>query len=390
MTSLEHTIRRLQEELKQKDKEMARKDKEMAREIARKDKIIDSLRSTINDEDDLWKVTKDRHGIDAVLLHSREIIHHILNDNGKLAAMAGQDKDRFGYIYDKFEKESHSDAPLFAEDEIPDPGNRCLLDRRSVLLLALIRKRVGLTQDGLGVLFDVDQSTVSRYLKFADMILDKILPTAKKMTSLVTNTKTEKDLEVFIPDRILKIDGTEVPRQRPTDRDARKKTYSGKKKQFTFNTTIVTNNDGLILAAGRTFEGSTHDLTMIAQDPIDFGKWSKGMYKNDTPEDKKFTILGDKGYIGMEKHYPGINLIVPKKKPPKGELTEQHKKNNQKISGKRITVEHSIGRIKQWGMMNGPYDGTLEEFQAELMVTTGLANFAMLWDPKRKRPRIDY
>lgn len=207
------------------------------------------------------------------------------------------------------------------------------------------------------------------------------------MASLVKNARTEEELRRLIPEKILKVDGTEVPRQRPTDKEARK-THSGKKKRFTFNTTVITNKDGLILSLGKTFEGGTHDLTMIAQDMIDFGRWSEGMYQTNTPEDKKFTILGDKGYIGMEKHYPGVNLIVPKKSA-KGELTEQQKQNNKKISSKRITVEHSIGRIKQWGMMNGPYD-TLEEFQTELMVTTGLANFAMLWDSKRKRPRINY
>ena len=207
------------------------------------------------------------------------------------------------------------------EGEIPDPGNRCLLERRSVLLLALMRKRAGMTQDMLGVLFDVDQFTVSRYLKFADIILDKILPTAKKMTSLITKAKAEEELRRFVPEKILKVDGTEVPRQRPTDKEARK-TYSGKKKRFTFNTTIITNNDGLILSLGKIFEGGTHDLTMIVPDTIDFGRWSEGMYQTNTPEDKKFTILGDKGYTGMEKHYPGVNLIVPKKSA-KGELTEQ-------------------------------------------------------------------
>ena len=63
------------------------------------------------------------------------------------------------------------------------------------------------------------------------------------------------------------------------------------------------------------------------------------------------------------------------------------------------SLEHTIRRLQEelkqkvkeiTRMMNEPYSGTLEEFQTELMLTTGLANFAMLWDPKRKRPRIDY
>ena len=53
----------------------------------------------------------------------------------------------------------------------------------SVILLALFRKRSNVTQDALGVLFDViDQSTVCRYLQFADSVLAGILPTADRMT----------------------------------------------------------------------------------------------------------------------------------------------------------------------------------------------------------------
>ena len=53
---------------------------------------------------------------------------------------------------------------------------------------------------------------------------------------------------------------------------------------------------------------------------------------------------------------------MPKKKPKGAEMTALQKKKNMRISGKRITVEHAIGRIRQWGMMEGPYDGTAEQF----------------------------
>ena len=92
----------------------------------------------------------------------------------------------------------------------------------------------------------------------------------------------------------------------------------------------------------------------------------------------------------MSKAYPGINLVMPKKKPRGNNLTPREKQRNKKISSKRIAVEHSIGRIKQWGIMKGPYDGTPEEFHDELVMAAGLANFLMLWDKKRKRPSLDY
>ena len=189
-------------------------------------------------------------------------------------------------MYNGFAAESrrHGDAPLFSEDCTSDPGNRCLPGRRSVLLLALFRKRSNVTQEALGVLFDVDQSTVCRYLQFADSVLANILPTADRISSMVRKARTPRQFEALVPSRTIIVGGTEVPRQRPKDGDARKRTYSGKKKRFTINTTIVTNRDGLVISAGRSFEGGTHDLTMVTEDPIDLGRWSKGMYREDMPE----------------------------------------------------------------------------------------------------------
>ena len=140
----------------------------------------------------------------------------------------------------------------------------------------------------------------------------------------------QKELKKLIPDNTIIPDGTEVARQRPQDSDARKNTYSGKKKRFTNNTTVITNKDGLIIQAGKTFEGGTHDLKMITDDPIDLGRWSRGMFKENTLKKDRLQVLADKGYQGLEKRYPGINLEMPTKKPPKGELTPQQKKRNKK------------------------------------------------------------
>ena len=153
---------------------------------------------------------------------------------------------------------------------------------------------------------------------------------------------------------------------------------------------MATNRDGLVVWLGRTFEGGTHDLTMISDDPIDLGKWSRGMRKEDTPDEDRIRVLADKGYRGITKHYPGIKPGMPKKKPKGKELTARQKKKNKRISGKRIRVEHAIGRIKQWGMMEGPYDGTTEQFEEDLMAVTGLANLSLLWDKRRKWPRLGF
>lgn len=121
-------------------------------------------------------------------------------------------------------------------------------------------------------MFGADQSTICRYLQFADSVLVSILSTAGKMIQLVNNTKTIEELNEIMPDKTIIVDGTEVPKQRLQDNELRKKTYSGKKKRFTINTTIISNKNGIILGAGRSFDSGTHDLPMVTKDPADFGR----------------------------------------------------------------------------------------------------------------------
>ena len=133
MESHRQTIRRLRRELKEKDR------------------TIDSLRRLRDTEEGLWGVTKegDMHVTDVPLLHTREVVDDILSDGCKLATVTSFGPDKFEHIYGRFVpgSERRRGAPLFSEDRTPNPGNRCLQDRKSALLLALLRKRHGLTQD---------------------------------------------------------------------------------------------------------------------------------------------------------------------------------------------------------------------------------------------------
>ncbi len=51
----------------------------------------------------------------------------------------------------------------------------------------------------------------------------------------------------MVLDNILLIDGTHVPVRRSEDSVQRKRSYSGKKKRFAFNTEIITNSKGIII-----------------------------------------------------------------------------------------------------------------------------------------------
>ena len=362
------------------------------KEITKHEKSKAALSDKLEKEAGLWATDMDHKHTEPSVLHKREAIHHMIHDDASLEAMTSYNLEKFDYMYDRFVKDSkrRRNAPLFAEDEKSKPGNRCLLGRREVLYLALVRKRHNMRQKALAVMFGINQSTVSRYLEFADKILEKILPTADNTTELIKKAKTRKEAEKIVPDKTLITDATHAQKQRPKNKEQRKKTYSGKKKLHTLNTNILTNKNGLIVAASKTFEGSTHDLTIMKKDPIKLGRMFESMYKKNTPKKYRIIVRADLGYYGMWKYYEGIILIIPDKRKPGKKLTKRQKKRNRQKSKKRIVVEHAIGRIKRWKRLTDPYDGTKEEFRKELNIITDLANFHMLWNKNKKRLKLDY
>ena len=61
---------------------------------------------------------------------------------------------------------------------------------RHSLLLALMRKKGGSTQEELAAMFGVDQSNINRSLAASNHILSEVLPTAHKMTQLIREVDT--------------------------------------------------------------------------------------------------------------------------------------------------------------------------------------------------------
>ena len=58
---------------------------------------------------------------------------------------------------------------------------------------------LGITQDGFSTLFNVDQSTIPRYLEFAKVILLEILPTAEKIAEKIRNAKSIGEIKHLVP-----------------------------------------------------------------------------------------------------------------------------------------------------------------------------------------------
>ena len=348
------------------------------------------LKDSLSKELSLWNSRQDLNipvnADRASLLHRLETLDDIISDETRLHAATLQSSKEFEVILKQFEDaiKKSKNAPIFRSDEkrSDDPGNRCNLYPRHALLMYLLRLKDNPTQGTLEAFFGIDQSTVCRYLQFCGKMLKETLPTPDRISKAMSKCKTVKGIKEFVPGRgagTLLVDGTHIRVDRPGDKEERKKTYAGKKKNHTNNITIISTTDNIIVGISKTAVGSTHDLKMIKEHSIPFGRWTRKMRDEDTPAKEKFTMYMDLGYQGIQKYFPGVNVVLPHKKPRKKKtdsaapkLTKEQKAYNKKVGGIRVTVENSIGRIKQYSRMTEPYGGTEEELNAEINIVAGL------------------
>lgn len=406
--------------LKAKNLILERKDSQLKRGKKREALLrrkLEIKNSMLEKEDKLWSSPSGARRHESPQMQIRAInikyLDMILKDDDRLYALSGFHCDDFGHILDLFvdgltamekqeiqriekivqEKEEAAQEggggekgdnpvnkiPLLRDDPVrsANPGNRCSLEPRHILLLALVRKYRNASQSMLASIFGIDQAAVSRYQKLADKVMARFLPTPYRFMQVI---RSIKDLDAFtklFPDNKLftmLIDGTLVRFQRPQDKDRRKKMYSGKKKTYSANTLLLTDPNGLILAISDTVEGSTHDLS-LARSFIDLlGEFAqKTMIEPSNPKDK-IRLLADLGFLGLDKILSNTDVVVPIRKPKNGQLTAEQKAHNKTLSSERVQAEDTIGATKHFKRVSQVYEGTLEEFQQEFNIAAGLAN----------------
>ncbi|MBK5189921.1 MAG: transposase [Methanosarcinales archaeon] len=193
------------------------------------------------------------------------------------------------------------------------------------------------TFDVLGLLFDLDRSNacrnVQKLMLMAENVLEKKMVLPERKISTV-----EELLELFPGVKDLFIDGTERPIQRPKDREKQKANYSGKKKAHTRKNILIVDKNRRIGYLSPPAEGKKHDFGMFKE------LFPPGLFP------KSIVLWLDLGFTGVERDYPAATVMMPKKKPKGGELSDAEKARNKAISGFRVLVEHAIGGLKRFGI----------------------------------------
>lgn len=240
-------------------------------------------------------------------------------------------------------------------------GRRHTLETTSQkLLFILFYLKTYPTYDLAGVLFDVDASQAYRWVSIYLPILENTL--GSKQLLPLRKVSSIADFVLNFPDvRKVCVDGTEIPIQRPKNKEKQSENYSGKKKRHTRKHTTVS-SDRRILILTKGVAGKKHD-------------------KKDADENDIFTSIPDYvvkevdlGYIGAEKS--AANVKIPYKKPKGGSLTDEQKQYNRQLASSRVQGEHAHSGMKRYNVIkNVNRNKSQTEQDRFALVCAGLWNF---------------
>jgi hypothetical protein len=163
--------------------------------------------------------------------------------------------------------------------------------------------------------------------------------------------------EVLEQDLLL-VDSTEQRRERPKDYEQQKEYYSGKQKQHTFKSQLLTNSDGTELIdviAG--VPGPSADVNLLRQQQPRLS------------EEQRYAA--NKAYIGAQR------TCTPHKKPKGKELSDEQIAENQEISGQRIFVEHLIGKLKIFRVVQDRFRLRPQKYRLIFLTICGLVRFKL-------------
>ena len=202
------------------------------------------------------------------------------------------------------------------------------------LLLTVIWLRQYPTNEVLGFLFGVSDSTASRtrtrvlpHLERAGKdtmrMPDPGVGRRKKLPALLADT----------PGLAVVIDSFEQRTQRPKRRQ--RAYYSGKKKAHTLKSQVVVDEEsGRVVDVSDSAPGRQADLKLLKRSRV-LRRLPKGV-----------GALGDSGDQGIADLHPAG--ACPRRKPRGKERPPEDRKYNRAFSRRRIVVEHTIGRLRRF------------------------------------------
>lgn len=219
------------------------------------------------------------------------------------------------------------------------------LTLREALIVTSGYTRNNITEEIWAEIFDVDQSTISRYLTFLTPLIDKATaefrPSADEAVEAVGGA-------------IALVDGTLWP---CWSWAGERELWAGKYKTTGHGSLIITNLSGRITFVSEPVPGNQHDMRKLKGSECEMILKAAG------------DVIGDKGFIGTG------YIVTPVRKPEGRELyMREHDYNNQ-ISSLRAPVERAVASLKTWRILFTDYRRPLKTFLSSFRAAIGLYFF---------------
>jgi hypothetical protein len=225
------------------------------------------------------------------------------------------------------------------------------------LLVTLLYLRQHWTMQGIAEVIACAESTVCNYIHEILPYLRQELPASLLEQWQQDCTSVERaELEHWLaelPEGALLVDTWEQPIPRPSDRAEQEAYYSGKQKQHTRKNQAITLPHGTDLV----------DVVLGEKGPRSD---SKLLEQTQAELPAGIPFVGDKAYVGR------AHTTTPKKRPPKGALTQAEKDENRRISQQRVFVEHVIRIIKVFRIAKEVFRMRSERYETAIGCVCGL------------------
>jgi hypothetical protein len=204
------------------------------------------------------------------------------------------------------------------------------------ILLAVVWLRQYPTQEALGFLFGVSDSTALRAVRRCLPALERAGKDTMRMPD--PGPGRRKKLPALLADTpglAVVVDTFEQRTHRPKRRQ--RAYYSGKKKAHTLKSQVgVDEGSGRFVDVSDSVPGPWADIKLL----------KKSRLLNRLPEG--VGGIGDLAYVGIADLHPGGLGAAPRRKPRGRDRPPEDARYNRAFSRRRIVVEHAIGRLRRF------------------------------------------
>jgi hypothetical protein len=219
------------------------------------------------------------------------------------------------------------------------------LTLREALVVTCGYMRNNIIEEVWAEIFDVDQSTISRYITFLTPLIEQA--TAEFRPSA-------KEAAEATRDAIALVDGTLWP---CWSWAGERELWAGKYKTTGHGSLIVTNLAGHVTFVSDPVPGKQHDMAKLEGSECEMILKLAG------------DAIGDKGFIGTD------YIITPVRKPKHRDLFKSEHDHNNQISSLRAPVERAIANLKTWRILFTDYRRPLKTFLSSFRAAIGLYFF---------------